>query len=71
MFCNQPNGLFPWHEADAMFLLLTKRAHDLRACRDGSPEQEERDCVTNAVDAYEAKSWPRGLPRYLIPKTGY
>ena len=45
-----------------MFLLLTKRAHDLRGCADASPEQEELDCVTSAIDAYEAKRWPLGLP---------
>ena len=66
MVCKELNGPFPWHEADAMFLLLTKRAYDLRDCRDGSPEQEELNCVTNAIDAYEAKRWPLGLPRHRL-----
>jgi hypothetical protein len=48
---------FPWHEADAMFLLLVRRAADLKASEHGSSE-EELDCVTNAVTAYEMKRWP-------------
>jgi len=49
---------FPWHEADAMFLVLTRRARDLEASECGSRE-EELDHVKNAMAAYEAKRWPQ------------
>jgi hypothetical protein len=49
---------FPWREADAMFLLLIRRAADLEVCKQGSPQEEELDCVSNVVAAYEAKRWP-------------
>jgi hypothetical protein len=52
------NRAFPWDEADAMFVLLIRRAADLQDCGEGSPEQEELDCLTNAIDVYEAKRWP-------------
>lgn len=52
---------FPWHEADAMFLLLIRRASDLRTVKHGSPEEEELDCLTNAVEAYQARRWPKTL----------
>jgi hypothetical protein len=45
---------FPWHEADAMFLLLIRRAADLQLGADG-PEHEELDCLQNAIEAYQAK----------------
>ena len=48
---------FPWDQADAMFLLLLKRVAELQAGREAVAE-EELDCVTNAIDAYEAKRWP-------------
>ena len=35
---------FPWTETDAMFLLLAKRAADLRA-RSEAADEEERDCL--------------------------
>ena len=47
---------FPWTETDAMFLLLVKRAAELRA-RSVASEEEELDCLLNAIDAYEAKRW--------------
>lgn len=46
---------FPWFEADAMYLLLVRRAADLRDCNSGSAEEEERDCVWAVLEAYEAK----------------
>ena len=46
---------FPWTEADAMYLLLVRRASELRDCSPGAPEEEERDCVWAAIEAYEAK----------------
>jgi hypothetical protein len=46
---------FPWIEADAMYLLLVRRAADLRDCNAGSAEEEERDCVWAVLEAYEAK----------------
>ena len=46
---------FPWTEADAMFLLLVKRAADLRA-RSEALEEEELDLL-NVMDAYETKRW--------------
>jgi hypothetical protein len=46
---------FPWFEADAMYLLLVRRAADLRDCNPGSAEEEERDCVWAVLEAYEAK----------------
>ena len=51
----EPRGLFPWHQADAMFLLLVRRAADLQGCHEGSPDAEELECLLNAIDAYEAK----------------
>jgi hypothetical protein len=49
---------FPWHEADAMFLLLLRRAADLQATEHIASQEEELDCVSNVVAAYEAKRWP-------------
>jgi hypothetical protein len=51
----EPRGPFPWHQADAMFLLLVRRAADLQGSHEGSPDGEELECLTNAIDAYEAK----------------
>jgi hypothetical protein len=42
-----------------MFLLLIKRLSAIRDCREGSPEEEELDNLMSAIDAYEAKRWPR------------
>jgi len=56
-----PEGAFPWDEADRMFTLLVKRAAELADCKPGSPE-EEFDRLASAIDAYEAKRWPKGLP---------
>ena len=47
---------FPWSETDAMFLVLVKRAADLRA-RGEASEAEELDSLLNVMDAYEAKRW--------------
>jgi len=47
---------FPWTETDAMFLLLVKRAADLRA-RSEVSEEQELDCLLNVMEAYEAKRW--------------
>jgi hypothetical protein len=52
---------FPWHEADAMFLLLIRRAADLEATEHVASQEEELDCVSNVVAAYEAKRWPNRL----------
>jgi hypothetical protein len=51
---------FPWNEADKMFTLLVKRAAELVHCRTGSTQEEEFDCLANAIEAYEAKRWPAG-----------
>jgi hypothetical protein len=51
---------FPWHEADAMFLLLIRRAADLQTAAPVAAHEEELDCVSNVVAAYEAKRWPDG-----------
>ena len=48
---------FPWTEADAMYLLLVRRADQLRGCRFHPAYEEEIDCLWNAIDAYEAKRW--------------
>jgi hypothetical protein len=53
---------FPWTEADTMYLLLVRRAADLRNCSPGSPEEEEFDCVSNTIAAYEAKRWVESVP---------
>jgi len=53
-----PAGSFPWNEADRMFTLLVKRAAELAHSRPGSPQEEEFDCLANAIEAYEAKRWP-------------
>ena len=36
-----------------MYLLLIRRAAELRHPLPGSPEEEELDCLENALDAYE------------------
>ena len=38
-----------------MYLLLVRRAADLRDCNPGSADEEERDCVWAVLEAYEAK----------------
>ncbi len=48
---------FPWTEADAMYLLLIRRAYQLRACSAHPAYEEEIDCLSNTIDAYEAKRW--------------
>jgi hypothetical protein len=48
---------FPWTEADAMYLLLVRRADQLRACRSDPAYEEEIDGLWNAIDAYEARRW--------------
>ena len=53
-----PAEPFPWKEADAMLTLLINRAAQLSRCRAGSREDEEFDCLANAIEAYEAKRWP-------------
>ena len=47
-------------ETDAMHALLTKRADELAGCTEGSPEEDELRALADAIDAYEAKRWPRG-----------
>ena len=48
---------FPWTQADAMYLLLVRRADQLRACRADPAYEEEIDGLWNAIDAYEARRW--------------
>ena len=52
---------FPWNEADAMYLLLVRRADQLRGCRSHPAYEEEIDCLWNAIDAYE-KRWKQLPP---------
>ena len=47
-------------EADAMHVLLTKRADELAGCTEGSPEEDELRALADVIDAYEAKRWPSG-----------
>ena len=54
-----PRIAFPWHEADAMFLVLVKRLSAIRDCGLGSADEEEWDTLIAAIDAYEARRWPR------------
>jgi hypothetical protein len=49
-------GTYPWLEADAMFLVLVKRAGALEQSGSGA-DAEELDCVRNVMDAY----WSRRL----------
>ena len=44
-----------------MFALLIKRAAELadRQPSPGTPEEEEFDRLVSAIEAYEAKRWPR------------
>ena len=58
-----PKGAFPWDEADRMFTLLVKRAGALADSKSGSPEEEEFDRLASAIEAYEAKRWPKRCPR--------
>jgi hypothetical protein len=48
---------FPWTEADAMYLLLIRRAVQLRSSHSDPVYEQEFDCLWNAIDAYEAKRW--------------
>jgi hypothetical protein len=48
---------FPWTEADAMYLLLVRRAAELRDRRSDVAHEDELDCLWNAIDAYEARRW--------------
>ena len=50
---------FPWTEADAMYLLLVRRADQLRACRGDPVYGEEIDGLWNAIDGYEARHPPK------------
>ena len=59
-----PSGQFPWTEADAMFLLLIKRAAELGG-HGRAYDEEELDCLRNAIGAYEAKRFPSVLSPYL------
>ena len=58
---HQPDRLtdFPWTEADAMYLLLVRRADQLRACRGDPVYEEEIDGLWNAIDGYEARHPPK------------
>ena len=51
---------FPWTQADAMYLLLVRRADQLRAHRADSAYEEEIDSLWNAIEAYEAQRWAPG-----------
>ena len=48
---------FPWTQADAMYLLLARRADQLRAHRADPAYEEEIDGLWNAIEAYEAQRW--------------
>jgi hypothetical protein len=47
-------------EADAMHGCLVRRAHALVGCTENSPEEQELEAIVDAIEAYEAKSWPEG-----------
>ena len=49
-----------WREPDAMHALLVNRAVALSGCTADSPEEEELERITMAIEAYEAKRWPSG-----------
>jgi hypothetical protein len=53
---------FPWTEADAMYLLLVRRAAELRDRRSDVAPEEELDGLWNAIDAYEARRWANAGP---------
>ena len=46
-----------------MFTLLIERAAELLHTMPGSPEAEEFEVLTSAIDAYEAKRGPAGLQK--------
>ena len=51
---------FPWTQADAMYLLLVRRADQLRAHRADPAYEEEIDSLWTAIEAYEAQRWAPG-----------
>ena len=57
---------FPWTEADAMYLLLVRRADQLRACRSDPAYEEEIDCLWNVIDAYEGRRWAKARPSEAV-----
>ena len=46
--------------SDAMHALLVGRADTLMGCTEGSPEEQELACLTDAIETYEALRWPKG-----------
>lgn len=63
MVSNDPPLLsFPWHECDAMFLVLIRRAAELAGSPEGSPQSEELDCLRNVIDAYAARRFSDASP---------
>jgi hypothetical protein len=48
---------FPWTEADALYLLLLRRADQLRAYCSDPAYKEEIDGLWSAIETYEARRW--------------
>ena len=43
-----------------MHALLVKRADELMACTENSPEEAELAALADVIEAYEAQRWPLG-----------
>lgn len=55
-----PRDPAPWPEADRLHGLLMDRAEVLAGCIEDSPEEDELRVIADALEAYEAKRWPKG-----------
>ena len=50
----------PWPEADRVHALLMDRAEVLSGSIEDTKEDDELRAIADALEAYEAKRWPKG-----------